>query len=275
MKTLLLFLLVLVGIQAEASDNELHLGRFSSGDLTGWKEQTIGILKHKTSYSLSKDNDRTVLIARSTKSASGRIYNLNLDPKEFQTLKWSWKIDHTIKKGDEKSKKGDDFAARLCVFFPHGFFSKTPAICYVWANKLPKGEHVANPFTANIITFAADSGEELAGSWIFHQRNILEDYRKFFGEEPPRIGAVALMTDTDNSGESAVGYYGDISFVRSPRSDCDKQKDQKVPETTQKVPKLKDQTAKTRENGKPSLSSPVIAQPEKATDTPLHGEPNK
>ncbi|MDA8429504.1 MAG: DUF3047 domain-containing protein [Geobacteraceae bacterium] len=274
MKTLLFFLLVLVGIQAEASDNELHLGRFSSGDLTGWKEQTIGILKHKTSYSLSKDNGRTVLVARSTKSASGRIYALNLDPKEYQTLKWSWKIDHTIKKGDEKSKKGDDFAARLCVFFPHGFFSKTPAICYVWANKLLKGEHVANPFTANIITLAADSGEELAGRWTFHQRNILEDYRRFFGEEPPRIGAVALMTDTDNTGESAIGYYGDISFIRSPKIDNDKQKDQKVLETTHNVSKLKDQPAKTMENGKSNLSSSGNAQPKKANDASLHSESN-
>jgi hypothetical protein len=273
MKTLLLFML-LACTSAEASDTELHLGRFSTGDLTGWKEQTIGMLKPKTAYSLSKDNDKTILVARSAKSASGRIYTLNLDTKEYQTLKWSWKIDHTLKKGDEKSKNGDDFAARICVFFPRGFFSKTPAICYVWANKLPKGEHVASPFTSKIFTVAVDSGMELAGSWTFHQRNIYEDYRIFFGEEPPRIGAVALMTDTDNTGESAVGYYGDISLVRSPKTIDGKPKDQKAKEPPSREQKPKELPGKgIKVNGEPAVPVPALpAPPVPAPEPPAPGK---
>ena len=275
MKVLLFLILLLVCTHAEASEQELHLGKFSTSDLTGWKEQTIGLLKPKTTYNLSRDNDRTVLAAHSTKSASGRIYTLKLDPKEYPTLKWSWKIDHTIRKGDEKTKEGDDFAVRLYVLFPRGFFSKTRAICYVWANKLPKGEHVASPFTPNIITVAADSGEELAGHWTFHQRNVYEDYRRFYGEEPPRIEAVALMTDTDNTGESAVGYYGDITLVRSAKATDAKQKDQKARETPPKEPRLKDQTPKgIKGNGEPSLPAPEIPKPGKTLDEPKHGEPD-
>jgi len=275
MKMLLFLILLLVCTQADASDNELHLGRFSTKDLTGWKEQTIGLLKPKTIYTLAKDNDKEVLVAHSTKSASGRIYTLNLDPKEYQTLKWSWKIDHTVKKGDEKTKNGEDFAVRVYVIFPRGFFSKTRSICYVWANKLPKGEHVASPFTSNIITVAADSGEELAGQWTFHERNIVEDYRKFFGEEPPRIGGVALMTDSDNTGESAVGYYGDISLIRSPKAIDSKTKDQKAKEPPQKEPKPKDQAPKgTKDNGEPSSPHPDIPPPGKTTDDLKHREPN-
>jgi hypothetical protein len=46
------------------------------------------------------------------------------------------------------------------------------------------------------------------------ERNIVEDYRKAFGEEPPMISGVAIMTDTDNTGESVTAYYGDIRFRR-------------------------------------------------------------
>lgn len=233
-------LCILLSSRVESSETEVYFGKFSSGDLSGWKEQTIGLMKPKTTYKLTRDNDRTVLIAHSTKSASGQIYKLNLDPREYSTLKWSWKIDHTIKKGDEKTKEGDDFAVRVYVLFPRGFFSKTRAICYVWANKLPKGEHVVSPFSPNIITVAVDSGEELAGRWAFHQRNIYEDYKVYYGEEPPRIGAIALMTDTDNTGDSAIGYYGDISMIRSTKVPDSKQKDQKTRETQPKEPKLKD-----------------------------------
>jgi len=268
---LLVLAALLIAPRALASENELHLGRFSAKDLTGWKEQTIGLLKSKTSYTLSRDNDKEVLVARSTKSASGQIYTLKLDPKEYPTLKWSWKIDHTIKKGDEKTKDGDDYAVRVYVVFPRGFFSKTRAICYVWANKLPKGEHVVSPFTPNIITVAADSGEELAGRWTFHQRNIFDDYRTFFGEEPPRIGAVALMTDTDNTGETAVGYYGDISLVRSPKAIEGRAKDQKTKEPLQKDPKLKDQPTKgLKNNGEPTAPQ-LEVQP---ADVPKNREPN-
>ena len=49
--------------------------------------------------------------------------------------------------------------------------------------------------------------------WVNEERNIYEDFRKFFGEEPPLLGAVALMTDTDNTGEEAVAWYGDITLV--------------------------------------------------------------
>lgn len=241
---LLVTICIFLAMRVESSDIEFCLGKFSTGDLSGWKEQTIGLMKPKTSYKLIKDIDRTVLTAHSTKSASGQMYKLNLDPKDYSTLKWSWKIEHIIKKGDERTKDGDDFSARVYVLFPRGFFSKTRAICYVWANKLPKGEHVISPFTPNIITVAVDSGDELAGRWTFHQRNIYEDYRLFFGEDPPKIGAIALMTDTDNTGDSAVGYYGDISLLRQPKSTDGKQNDQKVKEKTQKEPKQKEQAPK-------------------------------
>ena len=280
MKTILLLILLLVCTQVEASDNnELHLGRFSAKDLTGWKEQSIGLLKPKTTYNLIKENDKTVLVAHSIKSASGRIYSLNLDPKEYPSLKWSWKINHTIKKGDEKTRDGEDFAVRVYVIFSRGFFSKTRSICYVWANKLPKGEHVASPFTPNIITVAMDSGEELAGQWTFHERNIHEDYRKFFGEEPPRIGGVALMTDTDNTGESAFGYYGDISLVRSPKAPETKLKDHKTKETTPKEAKPKEKEKElpakgTKVPGEPSPPLPEIQQPGKTLDELKHKEPN-
>jgi len=275
MKALLFLILLCIYTHADASDTELQLGRFSSGDLKGWKEQTIGLLKPKTAYTLSRDKDREVLVAYSSKSASGRIYTLNLDPKEYSTLKWSWKIDHTIRKGDEKTKAGDDLEVSVYVIFTRGLFSKTRAICYVWANKLPKGEHVASPFSPNIITVAVDSGEELAGRWTFHQRNIHEDYRRFFGEAPPRIGGVALMTDTDNTGESAFGYYGDISLTRSAKAIEVKAKDQKTKETPQQEPKQKDQPPKgIKGNGEPALPPPVAPQPGKAIDEPKQGEPN-
>ena len=52
------------------------------------------------------------------------------------------------------------------------------------------------------------------GRWMKNGM-FYEDYKKAFGEEPPMISGVAIMTDTDNTGESAIAYYGDILFSKT------------------------------------------------------------
>lgn len=51
-------------------------------------------------------------------------------------------------------------------------------------------------------------------TWITETRNILEDYREIWGEDPPGISGVAIMTDTDNTGGEAEAWYGDIIFKK-------------------------------------------------------------
>jgi hypothetical protein len=99
------------------------------------------------------------------------------------------------------------------VVFPSTFFWRTRAVNYIWANRLPRGAFLPNTFTGNAVMVAVESGDGNAGRWIDEERNLAEDYRRAFGEDPPRIGAVAIMTDTDNTGEEAVAWYGAIRFL--------------------------------------------------------------
>ncbi len=55
-----------------------------------------------------------------------------------------------------------------------------------------------------------------ARGWRSERRNLLDDYRKAFGEDPPRVSGVAIMTDTDNTGESVTSWYGDVVFRTAP-----------------------------------------------------------
>ena len=189
---------------------ERIIGKFSAGDRSGW---TPKVLRGETSYSLVKEDGRTVLKAHSRAAASGLYKKIDLDPRAYPVLRWSWKIEHTIKKGNERTRAGDDYAARVYVVFPKTLFWKTRAINYIWANSLATGASVPSAYTSNSMLVAVESGNGNAGIWVNEERNIYEDYRKFFGEEPPLLGAVALMTDTDNTGEEAVAWYGDITLV--------------------------------------------------------------
>jgi hypothetical protein len=62
--------------------------------------------------------------------------------------------------------------------------------------------------------FVVESGEEKLNQWVSEKSNFYEDYKKAFGQEPPMISGVAIMTDTDNTGESVTAYYGDILFKK-------------------------------------------------------------
>ena len=77
------------------------------------------------------------------------------------------------------------------------------------------GTIVPNPYTEQVKMIVLQSGEEKVGRWVNESRNLVEDYRMAFGGDPPRISGVALMTDTDNTRESAIAYFGDI-ILKAP-----------------------------------------------------------
>ncbi len=205
-----LFFLITFIAATPATAAELAIGRFSAEDLAGWTDKPF---KGNTTYNVVKDNGTSVLQAHSVHAASGLIKKVKLDAKKYPILRWSWKIDHTLKKEDAKKKSGDDFAARVYVVFPRTFFWRLRAINYVWATKLPKNSVVASPYTANSLIVAVESGDEKVGTWVSEERDIYEDYRKMFGEEPPELGGVALMTDTDDTRDEVTSWYGDIFLV--------------------------------------------------------------
>jgi len=211
MKTCLAALLLLL-TAAIALAAEIAVGRFSSGDLSGWQDEPFK-KKAKTAYSLVAENGRTVLKAHSRNAASGLLKKVELDPKKYPLLRWSWKVEQTLKREDVTKKSGDDFAARVYVVFPRTFFWQTRALNYVWAAKLPKNSAVPSPYTGNAIIVAVESGEEKGGSWVSEERNIHEDYKRAFGEEPTQLGAVAVMTDTDDTKDEVTAWYGDISLA--------------------------------------------------------------
>ncbi|MBJ6723255.1 DUF3047 domain-containing protein [Geomesophilobacter sediminis] len=188
---------------------EIPVGRFSAGDVSGWSEKTF---KGHTGYAI----DNGAMKAHAVKAASGMVKTLKVDAKKYPRLTWSWRIDHTLKREDVKSKSGDDFVARVYVIFPRTFIWRMRAINYVWSAKMPKGSEARSPYTSNSAIVAVESGDEKAGNWVFEERNIYEDYKRIFGEEPPPLGGVAIMTDTDDTQDDATAWYGDIT-LRQPK----------------------------------------------------------
>ena len=228
-------LLVRTGWGLSEVADVLRVAEFSSLSATDgipehWTEMTFPKIKRRTRYELVRDNGRTVLKAHSRAAASGLIRGMPIDPRRRPWLRWSWRIQNTLEKGDVTRKEGDDYPARIYVAFAFeahkaGWWERLryQAAClgagrelpgtvlnYIWANQAPEGLMVDNPFAPQAKMVVVRSGSQQAGQWMAERLNMVEDYRKAFGRPPPAIIGVAVMTDTDNTGEEAVAYYGDI-----------------------------------------------------------------
>lgn len=232
----------LVGIQGTLfalSGSTLEVGPFSRAKAGGpypdsWKPLTFEKIKEHTEYSLVEDNGIVVLKAVSHGSSSGLTREVTIDPKRYPIVEWRWKVENILNHGDVTKKAGDDYPARLYITFAYdsrsvGFFEQATyeaarliygqypplgAINYIWESTSPVGTMVPNPYTDRAQMIVVESGTEKVGQWVRESRNIYEDYQKAFGSDPPLISGVAVMTDTDNTQESAVAYYGDIIFKK-------------------------------------------------------------
>ena len=192
-----------------AQAQEIVLGRFSAGDLTGWEPKSF---KGETRYRLAKDGGgETVLEAVSKAAASGLVLERKIDVTKTPVLIWRWRIERPVNPPDELSKEGDDFAVRIYFLAPGaGWLSFPDSVVYVWASRQPEGSAWPNPYTKKAHMVAVDSGARHAGQWRTHRRNMREDFRRYFGRDITEITHIAIMTDTDNSKLSARGWYGDI-----------------------------------------------------------------
>ncbi len=198
---------------------ETVIGRFSAGDLAGWEPKRFA---GETAYRLTREagGGETVLEAISKGAASGLVLARKIDLTKTPILIWRWRIERPVNPPDELSREGDDFAVRVYFVVPGaGFFSWPDSVVYVWASRQPVGSSWPNPFTPKAHMIAVDSGAGRAGEWRAHRRNMREDFKAHFGRDVTEVTHIALMTDSDNSGLSARGWYGDVRIAPAASPD--------------------------------------------------------
>jgi DUF3047 family protein len=196
---------------------ERLLGGFEAGWDHHWMERKLA--PRPTRFTVVEDSGQRVLMAESDRSASGLWRMLMLHPRPGDTLSWRWRVKESLTSNrSERSRKGDDYAARVFVVFePHFLSWKTRALCYVWASHEAPGSLYDSPHAKTVKTIVLQSGNAKAREWVREERDLVSDYRRAFGSEPALISAVALMVDTDDTGLKAQAWFDDLELhVRSP-----------------------------------------------------------
>jgi hypothetical protein len=203
----------------------------------GWEVVKITEEKKPTQYRLVDDAGTVVLYAKADAAATGLGQPTKIDIRATPVLEWRWKIGRLIATADNAVSSKEDSPVRV-VFSFGGDRSKLPlsdrlalslsdqrsakptpyaTMMYVWANKAPVGTVIPNPHTGRVQMIVASSGPAGVGAWQTLKRNVLEDFRRAFNEDPGMLMSIGVLTDTDNTGDSVEAWYGDIRLLPAGR----------------------------------------------------------
>ncbi|OGW51526.1 MAG: hypothetical protein A2Z50_07765 [Nitrospirae bacterium RBG_19FT_COMBO_42_15] len=154
---------------------------------------------------------------KSSKNSFALHKELNFNIKEYPVITWRWKVSSLPDGADVRNRKTDDQAAQIYIVFP-----KFPAMInsrvvgYIWETSAPAGSVITSTKYSYTKYIVLRSGKERLGEWLEEKRNVYADYKMLFNEEPPLVGKVSVMIDTDNTKSSAESFFSAIRFEKEP-----------------------------------------------------------
>ncbi|MBM3389305.1 MAG: DUF3047 domain-containing protein [Betaproteobacteria bacterium] len=197
----------------------------------GWQQQTLPG-KPATTYRWTQKEGRTALQADARQSAS--LWRKRLNPAEPtpQAVRFSWWVQDLIPQASVAEAHLEDSPARVIFSFDGdrsrlsgrnrslfdlaetltGEAPPFATLMYVWDPTLPVGTVVVNPRTDRVRKIVVDSGPQQLRTWRDHQRNLVEDFRRAFNEEPGPLVSVAVMSDSDNTKSRALSWFGPVQW---------------------------------------------------------------
>jgi hypothetical protein len=219
---------------AAAEGDVLLREEFTS--LEAWRPLTFPKIERHSSYAVATNADQSEfwLRAESDRSASGIVWKKQFDVFAFPKLRWRWRVENVYQKGDATKKSGDDYPIRVYVIFQYdpatapagkrlkyglykaanGEYPPDSGLNYIWESRDNPAPFVVSPYTDSMMMFLKRRGAAHVGQWVEEEADILADYRAAFGKDPPRLASLAVMSDSDNTGEKGVSFIDWIEIAR-------------------------------------------------------------
>jgi hypothetical protein len=180
-----------------------------------WQKQRWGSPAYD--FTIVEDGGRRVLHMKSANDSStiSKEIKGKVSLKDTPVLVWSWKVVALPRGGDSRRKETDDQAAQVYVTwprFPEAVRSRI--IGYIWDTTAPAALTIKSQKTGTVTYIVVRSGSADLGKWITEQRNLREDYKQIFGEEPEDPAVISVAIDSDDVKGTAEAFVGPILFTR-------------------------------------------------------------
>jgi hypothetical protein len=178
----------------------------------GWRDQIWGSPKYE--FEVVSESSTRVLHLVSNGDSSTINKDVKIDCKDYPVLQWRWKLVELPKGADARKKATDDQALQLYVTFPRFPNAvRSRVIGYIWDTTAPAGTIVKSQKTGLVTYVVMRSGDADIAKWVTETRNVCEDYKKIYGEDPgEKIELVSIGIDSDDTRSRAESYIGEILF---------------------------------------------------------------
>ena len=190
--------------------NEVKVFAFTEEEFDTLKIKKV---KKRTTYTIGSNKNGNYLKAEAEGVGSGLGKKVKIDLNKTPFINITWKVEKNLKGIDEKTKKGHDFALRVFVVKKTGLTAlSNKAINYVFSSNEDIDSFWRSPYTKSSIDYVLSSTEENFNEWVTVKANVKEGFKKLHDLNVDNLDGVAIMTDTDQTGIKAIGYYQNIYF---------------------------------------------------------------
>jgi hypothetical protein len=203
-------------------------------DLKNWRALYFQTIERHTRYSIVTEGAESYLRTESRASASGLVFKKEFNVYEYPRMRWRWKVENVYRKGDAHTKAGDDYPIRIFIIFSHdsdkaapvdgfghgiarlifGDYPPHSSLDYVWASKEHPEDIITSPFTDRVKMILIEKGAVKTGRWNEEEVDIVKDYERAFNQKPLETAELAIMNDSDNTGEASVSYIDFIEIFK-------------------------------------------------------------
>jgi Protein of unknown function (DUF3047) len=198
-----------------------------------WTDFILLPHKKRTKYSTEQLAGVRALRADAIGSATGLQANVSIDPAKKRYISFSWRADEFADDADVANRDLEDAPVRVIVAFEGDittldardralsdqakFFTGRPlpyaTLMYVWSNSQKLEDIVTNPHSRRVKKVVISNKSTEKKKWHHFKRDLVKDYERAFGKKPGKIKAVAIMTDSDNTGDRALAYYKNLRIT--------------------------------------------------------------
>jgi len=185
----------------------------------GWtKYETMGG-RPAYDFMVVEDEGRRALLLKSRNEHSTIAKEIKVNLRATPMLEWTWKAVQLPTGADIRAKETSDLTAHIYVIWPRfPAMIRARLIGYVWDSTAPAQTVEKSRKTGTVHFFVLRSGPVQLNQWLTERRNVYEDYRRVFGEDPEDPRAIALSIDTNDTRSTAEALIGSISFTNGSGS---------------------------------------------------------
>jgi DUF3047 family protein len=181
---------------------------------SGWRAYATPGGRPAYDFVIAEDDGRRALSVRSRDEHSTIAREAHVDLEATPILEWSWKVVELPAGADVRARATSDLTAHVLVVWPRvPEMLRSRLIAYAWGTTEPAGAVVPSRKTRTVTFFIVRSGAESVGRWVTERRDVVEDYRRIYGERPENPRAVAISIDTNDTHGSAAAFIGPIAFT--------------------------------------------------------------